>query len=666
MNTHRKTLSGATLVVLAVLFVAAMLVINPLLRGARADLTGNKLYTLSEGTRNILGSIKEPINLYLFFSDKASADIPQLRTYYQRVREMLEEMAARSGGKLKLEVIDPLPFSEEEDRASAFGLQAVPADAAGNQIYFGLAGTNATDGEQVIPFLQPDKEALLEYDVAKLVHTLSNPKKPVIGLLSGLDIGVGFDPQTQQMRQGWAIDMQWRQLFDVRPVDPSALAKVDDDIDVLVLVQPKQLSEDAQYAIDQFVLRGGRLLAFVDPSAEMDRPPMDPNNPQAAQMAMLADKSSDLPRLFKGWGVQYDPGKVVLDRGRAQMIGMMPGAPPVRHPAVLGLTREDIAENDVITANLDTINVFSAGSLALAGQDGAKDAAADGGDKAAQAGSAGLTLTPLLQTSDEATLVDGERLRMLFDPRELYSDYPEQGRRYVIAARLSGKFKSAFPDRKEAGHLAESKDAGQVVLVADTDLLSDMTWVQMQNFFGQRVMTPFAGNGDFAVNAVDNLGGSSDLISVRGRAVSQRPFTRVEELRRHADESFRNKEKELQQELAETERKLTELQSAKGSQESAMLLSDEQKAELDQFVERKLEIRKELRQVRRQLDAEIEALGTRLKFVNIVLVPLLITAVALAFAWRRRRRRDEAAKGRSGGGSAAAAAAGPKTGAAGA
>lgn len=637
MNTQRKTLSGASLAVLAVLFVAAMLVINPLLRGARADLTGNKLYTLSDGTRNILGSIEEPINLYLFFSDKASADIPQLRTYYQRVREMLEEMAARSDGKLQLEVIDPLPFSEEEDRASAFGLQAVPVDAAGNQIYFGLAGTNATDGEEVIPFLQPDKEALLEYDVAKLIHALSDPEKPVIGLLSGIDIGMGFDPQTQQMRQGWAIDMQWRQLFDVRPVDPASLDKVDEDIDVLVLVQPKRLSEDAQYAIDQFVLRGGRLLAFVDPSAETDRPPVDPNNPQAAQMAMYADKSSDLPLLFKGWGVRYDPGKVVLDRGRAQMIGMMPGAPPVRHPAVLGLTREDVAEDDVITANLDTINVFSAGSLALAGKDGAAEGEGDG---AAPSGAGGLVLTPLLQTSDEATLVDSERLRMLFDPRELYSDYPEQGRRYVIAARLSGKFRTAFPDRAEAGHLSESEGEGQVVLVADTDLLSDMTWVQVQNFFGQRMLSPFAGNGDFAVNAVDNLGGSSDLISVRGRAVSQRPFTKVEELRRQADESFRNKEKELQEELSDTERKLTELQSAKGSRESAMLLSDEQKAEIDQFIERKLEIRKELRQVRRQLDAEIEALGARLKFVNIALVPLLITVGALAFAWRRRRRRE--------------------------
>ncbi len=619
MSAQRKTLSGATLVVLAVLFVAAMLVINPLLRGARVDLTENRLYTLSEGTRNILGSIQEPIHLYLFFSDKASADIPQLRTYYQRVREMLEEMAARSGGKLRLEVIDPLPFSEEEDRASAFGLQAVPADAAGNQIYFGLAGTNATDGEQVIPFLQPDKEALLEYDVAKLVHTLSHPKKPVVGLLSGLDMGMGFDPQTQQMRQGWAIDTLWRQSFDLRPVDPQALRKVDEDIDVLVLVQPKQLSEDAQYAIDQFVLRGGRLLAFIDPSAEMDRPPMDPNNPQAAQMAMMADKSSDLPQLFKGWGVQYDPGKVVLDRDRAQMIGMMPGAPPVRHPAVLGLTRQDIASDDVVTANLDTLNVFTAGSLGLA--EGAK----------------GLVFTPLLHSSDQATLVDSSRLRMLFDPRELYADYPEKGERHVLAARVSGKFTSAFPGRGDAGHLAQSQADGQVILVADTDLLSDMTWVQVQNFFGQRMLNPFAGNGDLAVNAVDNLGGSSDLISVRGRAVSQRPFTRVEALRRHADESFRNKEQELQQELTDTERKLAELQSAKGSQESAMLLSDEQRAELDQFVERKLEIRKELRQVRRQLDAEIEALGTRLKFVNILLVPLLITAVALVFAWRRRR-----------------------------
>ncbi|HEY6941622.1 Gldg family protein [Dokdonella sp.] len=621
MQLNRKALSGTALAVLAALFVAVMLLVNVVFRGARADLTQNHLYTLSDGTRNILKSIDEPIDLYLFFSDKASEGIPQLRSYFSTVREMLQEMAARSGGKLRLQVIDPLPFSEDEDRAASLGLQAVPVSASGDKVFLGIAGTNSTNGHASIPFLQPDKEAFLEYDIAKLIHDLETPKKPVVGLLSGLPLAAGFDPQTQQMRQPWAIYQQWTQLFDVKPVDAASLKAVDKDMDVLIVVQPKHLSDDAQYAIDQFVLRGGHLLVFVDPSAELDDSGADPSNPMAG---MMADKSSDLPKLFKAWGVEYDPHKVVLDRARGLPISLGEGTAPVRHPGILGLTQADLNHDDVLTANLDSINVSTAGSFDLA-----KDAKDE-------------KLVPLLQTTSDATSVPADRLRMLADPSSLLQGYTPAGSPFVIAARLSGKFKSAFPERTDAGSLKESKDAnGQIVLVADTDLLSDRMWVQVRPFLGQQIINPFANNGDFAVNALDNMAGSSDLISIRGRATSQRPFTTVEAIKRNADERFRAKEQDLQRELSETERKLTELQSAK-SQDQAQILSAEQKAELEKFLDRKLEIRKELRQVRRQLDAEIESLGTRLKIVNIVLMPLLVTLAALAFAWWRLQRRRAA------------------------
>lgn len=620
MALNRKALSGTALVVIAVLFVAVLLLVNVLFRGARMDLTQNHLYTLSDGTRNILKSIDEPINLYLFYSDKGTQDLPQLRTYFTRVREMLEEMSARAGGKIRLEVIDPLPFSEDEDRAAGFGLQSVPVSAAGDKVFFGLAGTNSTNGQASIPFLQPDKEAFLEYDVAKLIHELETPKKPVVGLLSGLPIAAGFDPQTRQMRQPWAVDQQWTQLFEMRPVETASLKEIDKDISVLVVVHPKQLSDDAQYAIDQFVLRGGHLLVFVDPSAELDDSGADPNNPMAA---MMADKSSDLPKLFKAWGIEYDPKKVVLDRARALPISLAEGQAPVRHPGILGLTDADLNRDEVATANLDTINVSSAGYFGLAKD--AKD----------------VKLIPLIQTTSEAMSVPSERLRMLADPGSLMGGYQASGEPFVIAGRLSGKFKTAFPERTGDGALKESKDEGQVVLVADTDILSDRLWVQVRPFFGQQIMNAFANNGDFAVNALDTLAGSSDLISIRGRATSQRPFTTVDALKRNADERFRAKEQELQRELSDTERKLTELQSAK-SKDQAQILSPEQKTELDNFLKRKLEIRKELRQVRRQLDAEIESLGTRLKIVNIVLIPLLVTLAALAFAWWRIQRRRQA------------------------
>jgi len=621
MQLNRKALSGTALAVLAALFVAVMLLVNVAFRGARADLTQNHLYTLSDGTKNILKSIDEPLDLTLFFSDKGSEDVPQLRTYFTTVHEMLLEMASRSGGKLRVQVVDPLPFSEDEDRATSLGLQAVPVSAAGDKVFLGLAGTNSTNGHAAIPFLDPGKEAFLEYDVAKLIHELETPKKPVVGLLSGLPMAAGLDPQTQRMRQPWAVYSQWSQLFDVKPVDAATLKSVDKDMDVLIVVHPKQLSDDAQFAIDQFVLRGGHLLVFVDPSAELDDSGADPSNPMAG---MMADKSSDLAKLFKAWGVEYDPHQIVIDRARGLPISLAEGSAPVRHPGILGLTAADLNHDDVLTANLDTINVSTAGSFDLA-----KDAKDE-------------KLVPLLQTTSEAMSVPSDRLRMLADPSSLLQGYKAAGSPFVIAARLSGKFRTAFPERNDAGALKEAKDAnGQIVLVADTDLLSDRMWVQMRAFLGQQIMNPFANNGDFAVNALDNMAGSSDLISIRGRATSQRPFTTVEAIKRNADERFRAKEQDLQRELSDTERKLTELQSAK-SQEQAQILSTEQKAELDKFMARKLEIRKELRQVRRQLDAEIESLGTRLKVINIVLVPLLVTFAALGFAWWRRQRRRAA------------------------
>ena len=620
MPVNRKALSGTALVVLAVLFVAVMLLVNVAFRGARADLTQNHLYTLSDGTKKILGSIDEPINLYLYFSDKGTQDLPQLRTYYTRVREMLEEMASRSGGKIKLELIDPLPFSEDEDRAASLGLQSVPVGNAGEKIFFGLAGTNSTNGQSTIPFFQPDKESFLEYDVAKLIHELSIARKPVVGLLSSLPIAAGFDPQTRQMREPWAVEQQWSQLFEIKPLTPTNLKSIDKDIGVLVVVHPKQLPDDAQYAIDQFVLRGGHLLVFVDPNAELDDSAADPQNPMAA---MMADNSSDLPKLFKAWGIQYDPKKVVLDRTRALPISMGEGQAPVRHPAILGFTADDLNHDEVATANLETINISSAGYFELAKD--AKD----------------VKLTPLIQTTADAATVPSDRLRMLQDPSVLYQDYKGGGEPLIVAARVSGKFRTAFPEHNEEGALKESKDEGQIILVADTDILSDRMWVQVRPFFGQKLMNAFANNGDFAVNALDTMAGSSDLISIRGRATSQRPFTTVEALKRSADERFRQKEQELQKELSDTERKLTELQSAK-SKDQAQILSPEQKSELENFLKRKLEIRKELRQVRRSLDAEIESLGTRLKLVNIVLMPLLVTFAALAFAWWRNQRRRAA------------------------
>ena len=611
--THRQAMTGTALALLAVLLIAVLVLANSFLR-VRVDLTEHRQYSLSPGTHKMLADIAEPINLYFYYSDRGTADMPMLRTYAARVREMLEEMVADAGGRIRLTVVDPLPFSEEEDRAVGYGIQAVPAGKAGESIYFGLAGTNSTDGLSVIPFFQPDKESFLEYDLIKLVHSLVVGKKPVIGVLTSLNMAGGFDPGTRSMSEGWAVYQELGDQFDLRVLNAASLTKIPEEISALWVVHPKAASDDLQYAIDQFLLRGGRLVVFVDPNADSDQTGNDPSSPEA----MFASKSSDLPKLFQAWGVGYDPDQVVLDAGNALPVQVAPNQPPVRHLAILGLSRASLNQSEIVTAQLQNLNVASSGQFRLTD-------------------SSSLKLTPLVQSSGESMLVPADRLRMAINPADLNAGFAPSNEHYVLAGRLDGPLKTAFPDRTDAGHLAESKEPVHILMVADTDLLSDRLWVQVSNFFGQKVMNAFANNGDFAINAVDNLSGSSALIGIRGRASSARPFTTVEALKRQADQRFRAKEEELQRELSDTESRLTQLQSGKSS-ESMMIMSPEQQAEVEQFQQQKVRIRKDLRQVRRQLDADIEALGGKLKFINIVLVPLLLTLIVLAFVgWQKRR-----------------------------
>lgn len=624
MNAIQKRASGGlTLLVLLLLFIGATIVSNLVLRGARIDLTANNEYTLSEGSKEVIASIDEPINLYFYFSDESSRDLPPVRTYAQRVRELLEEMAGRSGGKLRLSIIDPQPFSEEEDEATAYGLQSVPVGPTGEKLFFGLAGSNSLNGRAAIPFFQPDRELFLEYEVAKLIQALIKPDKPVIGLISSLPLVGGFDPATQRMSDPWAIYQQLDDLFEVRPLG-TELSTIDEAVKLLLIVHPKALSEDTQYAIDQFLLKGGRAIVFVDPNAGADTSGNDPNNPSAA---MFADKSSNLPKLFEAWGVEYKADEVVVDRTLGLQVQVAANEPPVTHPLILGLRSEQMNAEDLLTAKLEQLNVDSVGQLKL------------------KEGSA-LKLEPLLQSSAESATVSTERIRFLPDPRELLKDFTPSAENHVIAARLSGKLVSAFPDRAEReGHVAESAEDVQLIVFADTDLLTNRLWVQVQNFFGQSLVRPFADNGDMVVNAADNLSGSPALISIRGRNSSARPFTVVEAMRRAADERFRETEVQLQERLTETEEKINELQAGKQDQD-ALILSPEQQAEIQRFQEEKLKIRKELRDVRRSLDQDIQRLGATLKFINIALVPLLVIAVALVlWSLRRRRRRQFAATG---------------------
>ena len=615
----RSTLGWSAVAAVGLAFIGLTILFNHSLAGWQLDLTQNRLYTISPGTDRILKSIKEPIDLYFFYSAQTAESIPQISPYGQRVHDFLEELTQRSDGMIHLHVIDPKPFSVEEDRAAELGVTGTDINDAGTKFYFGLAGTNSTNGQQAIPFFDPAKQSFLEYDVAKLVYELAHPAKPVVAWLSTLPMTGGYNPQTGQMGQPWVIYSQAEQLFDLRTLQPTATS-ISPDVRVLVLVDPKNLSPATQFAIDQYALRGGHILAFVDPVAEMDQSAGNP------MQAMTADRASHIEKLLAAWGVDFNPGEVVADRGQALTVAMREGEPPVEHIGILGLGKSSLSQSDVITSGLSNVNVETAGFLS-------------------PAKGATIKFEPLIQSSTDAEPMQAQRFSMLANPATLLDGFKPTGQRYTIGARVTGMVKTAFPDGPPQGvtlpagqrDLKASAKPLNLVVFADSDLLSDFLWVQEQDLFGQRVAQAMASNGDLVLNALDNLAGSSDLISVRGRAGFTRPFLRVEALRRVADARFHAQEEQLQHELQQTEQQLTLLQS-KRNDKSALILTPAQQQEIERFEAEKLQIRKQLRAVQAGLVSAIDQLGTELKVIDIIVMPALFALVALLIAAMRRRR----------------------------
>jgi ABC-type uncharacterized transport system involved in gliding motility auxiliary subunit len=643
----RGLISAGGLVVVAILFIAVNIIGNVGLSSARLDLTADKLFTLSEGTRSVLAKIEEPITLRLYYSDRLGKEIPQYGVYATRVREMLREYANAAPGKVRLEFIDPQPFSDEEDRAVAFGLQGVPVNQSGELVYFGLAGTNSADKEETIPFIQPEREAFLEYDLTKLVYNLATTKKPAVGLLSYLPLQGEFRGP-RQPPEPWAIYLQMQQFFDVKQIDRDS-AEIPADIGVLVLVHPRELPEKTQYAVDQFVMRGGHLLVFVDPHAEgeMGRPGV------AAQTGMTG---SNLPKLFSAWGLEMVDGKFAGDRGTARRVnaGTESRIQAVDYIAWLALRESNLNRSDILTNGTSLIQMASAGILKP--KDGAT-----------------TTFTPLIQTSEQSAPVDVDSIKMMPNPVSLLADFKPQGQKLTLAARINGPVKTAFPDGPPPEPKPEAKPEGQdpqkpaeakplppqikearepanIIVVADTDMLEDRFWARVQDFFGQRVAVPIAGNGDFIINAIDNLRGSNALISLRSRGQSARPFTLVQDLQRDAEQRFRAKEKELTQKLHDTEKKLSDLQSQSQDQSGGRaMVSKQQQETVDQFRADLLATRKELRAVQQNLRSDIQTLEAWTKFINIALIPIIVAIVAVLVGLARTRRRRRAAAAPAGG-----------------
>lgn len=618
--------SAVGIVAVAAILIGINMLVDTRAANVQADLTQQKLYTLSDGTRTVLAGLKDPVTLRLFYSRALGAQVPAYGAYYDRVREMLSAYAAISNGKVKLEFYDPEPFSETEDRAIAYGLQAVPIDATGEQVFFGLVGTNLLDDERTIPFLQPDRERFLEFDLTHLVQDLSNTKRPVVGVLSPLPMQ--GDPRLQMRGQGgapWISMQQLRQAFLVRNVAANAQT-IDPDIQVLLLVHPMNLSEQTLYAIDQFVMRGGRLMVMVEPTSEA----------MAAQMSQTGAPPeglpSDLHKLFDAWGIQYDPNKVVGDLTGAWRVRANPGdrMQAVDYVAWYNV-RDGIARDDPATADLTQITVADPGYLAK--KDGAS-----------------IEFRPLLISSPQSGLIDAGSVRNFPDPVKMLGDFKPDDRQRVIAARVRGVLRSAFSGPPEAAkdmprpadfpaHKAQTDGPANLVIVADTDMLMDRFWVRVQDFFGQQTEAPFSDNGAFVSNLVGTLAGGDALIGLRSRGGSLRPFEMVDNIQRAAESRFRQTEQTLQSHLDETQKKLASLRTGKDSASAGAVLTTEQQAAIDDLRHDITDTRGKLRNVQLELRRDIAGLETKLRLLNILLVPAILTIVAIVLGIARRRHR---------------------------
>lgn len=625
----RTKLAVAGLALSAVLFFAVNVFSNAAFQAARLDLTEGKLFTLSGGTMKVLGDIGEPITLRLYYSGLLGERSPQHATYFERIRELLKRYRDISGGKIQLEVLNPEPFSDSEDQAVAAGLQGIPLNNSGDLGYFGLTGSNSTDDRAAIPFFTPERETFLEYDLTRIVYTLADPARKVIGVMSSLPINGGATQPPFNQAPRWAVIDQISDFFTVRML-PMEVREIPADIDILMLVHPKGMDDFALYAIDQFVLGGGRALVFVDANAEVDVP---------AGGRMRSLPVSDFNKILGAWGLKLAADKVAGDLDAARRVNVRAGGKMavVDYVVWLSLNKKNFDAGDAVTADISSLNFAGAGILEPTGTEA-------------------VTVRPLIFTGPRAMAIDAAKVIYRPDAVALFRDFKAGDKPLMLAARVNGTVKTAFPDgppKEKDGarakgippeHLAQSATPVNLIVVADVDMLHERFWAEIRELLGQRLFVPFANNADFVVSALDNLGGSDDLIGLRGRANAVRPFTMVQDIRQAAERRFRTKERALQTQLETVRAKLESLQRRRGGG-SELVLSADDKAAIEDSRNEMIKIRKGLRDVQAALRKDIDRLEGLLKFLNIGLVPLLLGfgAVVAAIAGRLRRKARAAA-----------------------
>jgi ABC-type uncharacterized transport system involved in gliding motility auxiliary subunit len=603
----------------AVIFVCVNLISAQVLGSVRLDFTQQHLYSLSQGTRSLLADLKEPVRFRMFMSSELTKQAPQLAAFAARVRSLLDAYVAASNGHIVLEVIDPRPFSEDEDRAVAFGIDSFTG-TNGERLFFGLAATNSTTGTANIGVFSPDREAFLEYDLTRLVSELGRRGKPVVALFDGL--GLAGNPMLRLPEQ--QVLVQMKQFFDVKPISGD-IDKLPEGTRVLMVVHPQNLSPRTLYTFDQWVLAGNAAMIFVDPHAENQIGPQGepPPNP-----------SSTLEPLFKAWGVKFDTAHAVGDPVYALQTERNVGGRPVQAQNLpwLALRGDALSHDEAILAQLSAIVMTTAGAF--------------------ETGKDGVTLRPLLQASSSAVLLDaalaGDHSA---DPRRLMVGFSRVSKPPVLAARLSGTLDSAYPDEPPkdtepeaakpeegaaAATLKRSTKPVNVILVGDADMLMDRNWIQQQSMFGQQVAQAFANNGDFVTNAIEEMAGGTALADLRGRGVSWRPFELIQRMEADADSRYRAKEQELTQQLKDTEQKLSELPKApEGGND---VLTPEQLKAIEGFRAQLLGIRSQLRDVQFALRRDVDDLKGWITALNVGVVPVVVAIIVLGLALRRPRR----------------------------
>ena len=594
------------------------------LGAVRADLTDGNLYTLSEGTKKILRGLDGPVKLKLYASKGEAVPLP-LRAYAGRVDDLIREFKSVAGANLIIERYDPRPDSEEEDAATLDGVEAQQL-MTGESFYLGLT-VSRLDTKQAIPALSMQRERLLEYDLARAIARVGSTERPTIGLLTALPIlGEKFNPMTRQASEPWVLANELKRDFNIKPVSLMA-ESIDKDINVLLVIHPRDLPEKTEYALDQFVMRGGKLIAFVDPYAYFDQQP----SPMPGMGG--GGTSSTLSTLFKAWGVEMNPGKVLAD------VVFASGGGQRFTPTVLTLNRTAMNRDDVVTSQVETLLYAFGGAFDV---------------KPAE----GLKVTELIKSSPNAMLVDNVVATVSGDAAT--KGFVPDNKSRPLAMRLTGKFKTAFPggapketipqrdDKKgakkdapvPAAHLAESPGENSVILVADVDMLNDGAAVDIQEVFGRRIVVPSNGNLALAQSMVEQLASGEALTSLRARQGAFRPLTVVRQMEADAQKQYFGRLKGLEDELQKTTEKLQELQKARGAGASAQILTPEQQVEIEAFRKKSAETRKELKELRKNLRQDAEALVFTTKLINIALMPVLvIIAGLLVFFLRRRKQR---------------------------